>query len=150
MVIQLKVLTKKASSEGSSQNNEAYKTYLTKDLEPEALQKNLTFEACLKHLLDAESAQSYKNAFSSTLLVKCKKEATFKELTDDTKPQDVIEVGLLATKRRVLKEILKEVKKSASTDAKVDSAVEVSSSSRANSQPTATEESGQKRTGAEV
>ena len=109
-MLQLRVLTKRRASDES---DEPYKTCLTKELLKDDLPQ-LTFQSCLENLLNQESIQQYKSAFSpDILLVKLKGDTVFKEV-DDTEMLDrqmVTELGLVATKRRVLKEILKEVKK---------------------------------------
>ena len=110
-MLQLSVLSKKVADDPTAAD-EPYKTCLTKELDPKRLTE-LTFQACLENLLDESSIETYKSAFSPDLLIKTKGGKTFKVVKDlgTVNISKIAEVGLLATKRRVLKEILKEVKK---------------------------------------
>ena len=86
---------------------------MTKELDQKKDLPKLSFQACLENLLSKESIEHYRSAFSANLLVKYENDKHFRQVEDleTVDRAKVTEVGLLATKRRVLKEILKEVKK---------------------------------------
>ena len=134
MVFKLSIVAKRvaSSSDQTAANQEqTFKTYLTKEVE-EGVVKKLSFDTCIDNLLSKESSATYKSAFSPHILVRRKEEDPFTELSSEEaekfKVKDVVEVGLLATKRRVLKQILKEVKKERGPVQVLNSAVSSSQS----------------------
>ena len=94
--------------------------------------------------MSTQSIKEYGSAFSKTILVKTStNKDKFIELTDEIDQADVTEVGILATKRRVLKEILKIV----GAEKKVSVEASPTSSDEQDSASEKTEEVLGKRTG---